>query len=78
MSNLYKLCLLNQAITIYILIFTKLYIKITYFIEFFLHNLINLKTEESKCVVNLSQSINNTKGVGESKISHDRIVYTCS
>ena len=24
MSNLYKLCLLNQAITIYILIFTKL------------------------------------------------------
>ena len=37
--------------------------------EFFLHNLINLKTEESKCVVNLSQSINNTKGVGESKIS---------
>ena len=52
--------------------------KITYFIEFFLHNLINLKTEESKCVVNLSQSINNIKGVGQSKIIHDRNFYTCS
>ena len=36
------------------------------------------KTKETKCVVNLSQSINNIKGAGKNKHIHDRIVYTCS
>ena len=35
------------------------------------------KTKEAKCVVGLSQSINNIKGVGESKCFHGIIVYIC-
>ena len=35
------------------------------------------KTKEAKCVVDFSQSINNIKGVGESKHIHDIIVYIC-
>ena len=33
------------------------------------------KTEEAKCVIDLSQSITNIKEVGESKRIHDVIVY---
>ena len=33
------------------------------------------KTNEAKCVIDLSQSINNIKGVGESKRIHGIIVY---
>ena len=35
------------------------------------------KNEEAKCVVDLSQTINNIKRVGESKRIHYKIVYTC-
>ena len=34
-------------------------------------------TKESKCVVDLSQSINNIKGGGESERFHSIIVYIC-
>ena len=35
------------------------------------------KTKQAKCVVDFSQSINNIKGVGESKHIHGIIVYIC-
>ena len=35
------------------------------------------KTKETKCVVDPSQSMNNIKGVGESKRIHGIIVYIC-
>ena len=35
------------------------------------------KTKEAKCVVDLSQSINSIKGVGETKYNHGIIVYIC-
>ena len=35
------------------------------------------RTEETKCVVKLSQPINNIKGAGENKCINYRIVYMC-
>ena len=43
----------------------------------FPYNLKNVKSKEAKCVVDLSLSINNIKGVGESKRIHGIIVYIC-
>ena len=37
-----------------------------------------MKNKEAKCVVDLSQSKNNVKGVEESKCIHSIIVYICS